>query len=113
MGGECTVNYEHNRQIPYSSELRFIEGLSQVWKRTAEVFVPSAHLIIRFGTLPILVCNPTLLLGESLKKADYSWEVNRTTNAGHATHGKRQSEQFKQNNGNALNEINLHAILEQ
>ena len=107
------MNNVHDRQIPHTSELKFIEGLSQVWKKTAEVFVPSAHLIIRFGKVPILVCNPTLLLGESLKKADYSWDGNRTTNAGHATHGKRQSEQFKQSIRNALNEINLHAILEQ
>ncbi len=69
MGGECTVNYTHDRQIPHISELKFIEGLSQVWKRTAEVCVPSAHPIIRFGVLPSLASNPTLLLRESLKKA--------------------------------------------
>ena len=102
------MNYAHNRLILHPSELKFIEGLSQVWKRTAEVCVPSAHLIIRLCALPILVCNPTLLLEKSLKKADYSWEVNRAINAGHATHGKRQSEQFKQNSRDALDKSSCH-----
>jgi hypothetical protein len=112
MGGECIVNYKHDRQISHTSELKFIDGLSHVWKRTAEVCVPGAHLIIRFGALPSLACNPTLLLKESLKKADCGWKVKRTINAGHAAHGKRQSEQFKQNIGNALDEIDIHAVLE-
>lgn len=112
MGDKSTVNYTHDKQIPHASELKFIEGLSQVWKRTEEVCVPGAHLIIRFGALPSLACNPSLLLKESLKKADCGWKVKRTIDAGHAAHGKRQSEQFKQNIGNALDEIDIHAVLE-
>lgn len=112
MGGESTVSYTKDHQISHTSELKFTDGLTQVWKRTAEVCVPGAHLIIRFGALPSLACDPALLLKKSLKKADCGWKIKRTMNAGHATHGKRQSEQFKQKIGTALDEIDIHAVLE-
>ncbi len=110
MGGENKVIYKHNNQISHTSELKFIDELSKVWKRTAEVCVTGAHLVIRFGSLPSLACDPALILETSLKKADCGWSVEKIFNAGHATHGKRQSEQFNRKIGSARDEIDLHAI---
>lgn len=111
LGGESYVDYHTQNQLSQGSESDFIESLTQVWKSVGEVCANGANLIIRFGSLPSYSSDPASLLEQSLGATNGDWEIVSVNDAGISPRGKRQSEQFKQNNlGSARNEVDLRAV---
>ena len=111
LGGTSQVDYSQKLQLCHGSESSFAHELSQVWKNVADVCTDGAHMIIRFGSLPSLACDPKSLLEHSLQYQNSEWEILDIRDAGIPRQGMRQAEQFNNSNlGGARNEIDLHAI---
>lgn len=113
MGGESDVNYSQPQQISHYSEKKFVEDLGSVWKNCAEVCCKKANLVIRFGILPSVGYDPESLILKSLNNSSCEWEITNIKSAGIAPKGSRQSDQFMQKNGAALDEIDVSAILKE
>ena len=111
LGGPDHVDYTQHGQLAHHGE-QFAEELSTVWKAITPYCLPGAKLIVRFGYLPSIPINPRSLLTTSLALAKAGWRVRRWDDAGLATNGKRQSEQFGQIAGGATSEVDLYARLE-
>lgn len=111
LGGRDCVDYNNDDQLPHSRE-QFVAGLAQVWRSTAEICRPGARLIIRFGCLPSEPVDAFYILKASLKLAGCGWQVKTRKDAGSASNGNRQSEQFKNGSKKALPEFDLYARLE-
>lgn len=112
VGGPAEVEYSRADQIGYSSKDRFVEELAAVWKSVAEVCVPGANLVVRFGAIPSHNHGPAEVLKQSLEKSGASWRIVTIKKAGLATAGHRQAAQFKTEAGSAIEEIDLYATLE-
>jgi len=111
LGGSSVVDYNHTHQIAHGGKTDFINELSKVWGQIAEVSAPEAQLVVRFGSLPSLPCDPVETLTRSLEIADCGWQITHIGDAGFPSKGKRQSEQFLKKIENPAREIDLHAIL--
>ncbi len=111
LGGTDKVEYSSSKQISHSTKDTFSLELAKVWKNVADLCNPNASLIIRFGSLPSSPCNPFELLQDSLEKANCGWETKSVKSAGTSANGRRQSEQCIKGLGNAIEEIDLHAVL--
>lgn len=112
MGGPSDVAYDVEQQIPHASEDEFVQGLAAVWKKVASVSVPSARLVVRFGALPSRAKNPRQLLMRSLEGAASGWRVTTVRDAGLASAGRRQYDQFGPCASEPVEEIDLYARLE-
>lgn len=111
LGGESYVKYGLQNQLSQGSESDFVFNLSLVWKRIADVCAEGAQLIIRFGSLPSLACDPASLLEKSLTDTHDEWEILNVQDAGIPPRGKRQSEQFNSGIlGVPQSEIDFRAI---
>ncbi|MCI0724928.1 MAG: hypothetical protein L0338_39090 [Acidobacteria bacterium] len=86
--------------------------LAAVWKRISTFCLAGAHLVVRFGALPSLNQNPAELLRRSIAHANSGWVVRTIKAAGRASQGKRQACQFARKTKRAVEEIDLHAVLE-
>lgn len=111
LGGPDTVTYKHERQLTPGGVGDFITGLSDVWKQVSQACLPGANLIIRFGALPSEAISPKSLLQASVSMSQCGWRTRSVKSAGHAGLGRRQADQFV-STGNAIDEIDLHAVLE-
>ncbi len=111
LGGADTVDYSQEGQLSHSAD-KFAEGLSAVWKSVAKRCSPGARLIIRFGYLPSIPVDAREILRTSLKLADSGWRIRRWIDAGSATNGKRQSEQFGRVTKAAASEVDVYVRLE-
>lgn len=111
LGGDSEVVYSNGNQLNHHPESEFMSGLARVWKGVAARCSPGARMIIRFGALPCLRRDPGEILKKTLSESGASWRILTIQDAGHATAGKRQAEQFKAP-GRAVMEIDLHAVLE-
>jgi hypothetical protein len=111
LGGPPQVDYTHNGQLSHHSQDEFVRDLASAWRRVSGLCLPGAHLIVRFGALPSVKRNPVDLLKKSIRSANCGWAVRTVRRAGRASHGKRQACQFIQT-GMAIEEIDLHAVLE-
>ena len=110
LGGPDTVAYSRKGQMSHSTE-GFTADLSEVWKSIAARSAPGARLIVRFGSLPSLPVNAQNLLRESIRRANAGWRIRRWMDAGNATAGRRQSDQFTQAATPPANEVDLYATL--
>jgi hypothetical protein len=111
LGGPSTVNYDKEHQVSHHGKEKFVNELAMVWKETSKVCLPEAQLIIRFGSLPSEHKNSIQLIKQSLVEADCGWKIITLKNAGHASNGRRQAEQFVKTT-EALEEVDLFARLE-
>jgi hypothetical protein len=112
LGGEETVNYSVQKQIKHHSEKSFLKDLSAVWKNVSRVCDSNTKLIVRFGSLPSMSeKTPSELLKESLYKSDCGWKIVTIKNAGKPSDSNRQANQFKNDTGKYVEEIDLFAIL--
>jgi len=112
LGGPSTVTYSQERQLGHHREEKFVRYLAKVWVNIASVCEPGARMIIRFGALPSYPREPGPLLKRSLRLAECGWRVITIRNAGRASHGRRQAEQFNREAGEPIGEIDLYAVLE-
>lgn len=111
LGGDENVEYGQEGQLSHHSE-RFADGLSLVWRSIAKRCAPGARLIIRFGYLPSCPVDAHEVIRTSLKSAGVGWKIRWWVDAGSASNGKRQSEQFGRATGTAAREIDIYARLE-
>lgn len=111
IGGKDHVDYGQEGQLAHHAE-RFAAELASVWKAIAPHCMAGARLIVRFGYLPSIPINARNLLSYSLKLANVGWRAYRWLDAGSASNGNRQSEQFGFNTGSAARELDVHARLE-
>ncbi|MBN2405921.1 MAG: DNA modification methylase, partial [Coriobacteriia bacterium] len=93
LGGEESVDYAQQGQLAHHAD-RFAIDLSAVWAAVAKQCLPGARLVVRFGCLPSLQTDARAMLRASLRSADVGWRIQRWVDAGSASNGKRQSEQF-------------------
>lgn len=105
------MDYRANDQLCHQSEDQFVADLATVWKKTAEVCLPGAKFICRFGALPSRTKNPRELFRRSLVQAKCGWRITTIRDAGTSHHGRRQCDQFCAGNYEPLEEIDVYAIL--
>lgn len=111
VGGPSDVCYTDATQLSHAGDQSFIQDLAYVWSAVAKRCLPNARLICRFGALPSAKKDPRQLLRKSLAIADCGWTVTTIKNAGAATRGKRQSDQFSEGRSTPIDEIDLYAVL--
>jgi hypothetical protein len=112
VGGPSDVDYRADDQLSHHSEAEFVSDLVAVWKRTAEVCVPGAKLVCRFGALPSCEKDPRDLFRRSLAEAGCGWKIKTIRDAGTSQHGRRQCDQFGTGKNKPLEEIDVYAVLE-
>jgi hypothetical protein len=111
VGGPSDVCYTDATQLSHASDESFIQDLASVWRSVAKRCLPNARLVCRFGAIPSAKKDPRQLLRASLALADCGWTVTTIKNAGAATRGKRQSDQFSEGRSTPIDEIDLYAVL--
>lgn len=111
VGGPSDVCYTDATQLSHAGDESFIQDLASVWSSVAKRCLPNARLVCRFGAIPSAKKDPRLLLRASLALADCGWTVTTIKNAGAATRGKRQSDQFSEGRSTPIDEIDLYAVL--
>ncbi|MCD6495417.1 DNA modification methylase [Candidatus Bipolaricaulota bacterium] len=111
LGDDDSVNYVQDGQLAHRTD-QFIEELAIVWRAVATRCMPGARLIVRFGCLPSIPVDARDMLRTSLKLSKVRWRIYRWADAGSASNGKRQSEQFGSTTGTAAQEVDLYARLE-
>lgn len=113
VGGSPEVEYAREAQISHAGESAFVRDLASVWKGVSEVCKPGAHLIIRFGVLPSVDKDASQLIMQSIRDADVGWKVRTWRNAGSASAGRRQADQFMGSTKSvSVGEIDVYATLE-
>lgn len=113
LGGPDGVDYSQEDQLGALPTSEFTKGLATVWDRVAAVCDKSARLVVRFGALPSVKCSPSEILKDSFQLAGSRWSIVTIRNAGVASSGKRQAHQFSSSPGRSIEELDLHAILEE
>ncbi len=111
VGGPSDVCYTDATQLSHAGDESFIQDLASVWSSVAKRCLPNARLVCRFGAIPSAKKDPRQLLRKSLAMADCGWTVTTIKNAGAATRGKRQSDQFSEGRSIPIDEIDLYAVL--
>lgn len=111
VGGIPDVDYSQEGQISHHAE-NFTQELSKVWKNISKFCRPGANLIIRFGALPSKGVSTKAVIKESLADSDSGWRILTIRDAGKASNGKRQANQFKRKASEPVSEIDVYARLE-
>jgi hypothetical protein len=112
VGGPSEVEYRSADQVSHDGEEQFIADLATVWKKCAEVCVPGARHICRFGAIGSCEKDPRELVRRSFAEADCGWVIKTIRDAGTAKQGRRQCEQFGIGKNAPLAEIDVYALLE-
>ncbi len=111
LGGPPYVDYASDPQLGRPSLPAFIEGLREVWTRVSQVCEPGALLVVRFGAIPSYEVDPIEVLRASLSGTP--WKERRLCDAGSASNGRRQADQFQFVRSRATLEVDLYASLEE
>src|SRR5262245_13871342 len=92
--GPDRVDYSYGIQLSHQSVASFIEDLRSVWRNVASVSHGNALLVFRFGAINDRVVDPRYIIKASL--CDTPWRLMTVVDAGTASHGKRQADNFVQ-----------------
>ncbi len=92
LGGPDTVDYSQQDQLIHESPESFAHQLSRVWGNCASVCRAGARMVVRFGQISDRKANALEILRESLSGT--GWRVQTRTDAGSASMGKRQADNF-------------------
>jgi len=111
LGGTDSVDYCREGQLTHVREL-FVKDLAAVWRSIARVCHPGTKMIVRFGSISSETVDACEVFRMSLKMADAGWKLTTRKDAGTASLGNRQSEQFKCVSSNAAPEYDFYARLE-
>ncbi len=98
-------------QLSHAGDESFIQDLASVWNSVAKRCLPNARLVcglVRFQAPRKIHAS---FSARSLALADCGWTVTTIKNAGSATRGKRQSDQFSEGRSTPIDEIDLYAVL--
>jgi hypothetical protein len=94
LGGPPAVDYSETGQFSTAAVTRYVTELAQVWRLLARLCAPGARLIVRFGALPSLACDPLEIIRDSLERADGAWRFVSVSSAGLPPRARRQASQF-------------------
>jgi hypothetical protein len=107
LGGPDRVDYGYGVQVSHRSVSTFVEDLRSVWRNVASVSHRNALLVFRFGAINDRAIDPRCIIRASLR--DTPWRLTTVVNAGTASHGKRQADNFVQNPRRPLIEFDAWA----
>lgn len=110
--GDDDVQYDQSQQLGSRGPEVFLSELGQVWRRVARVCRNGAKLVVRFGAIPSIKQNPGDLLRHSLIQSSAPWKVTKIRAVPPPTSAARQANQFTPRLRDALQELDLHAVLE-
>jgi hypothetical protein len=111
LGGPSSVDYSSRASdFEHSSPEHFTEQLQKVWKNTAVVCSPGAHLICRFGGIHDRKHDCLDIAKQSF--AESGWRLTTVKPAGNALNGRRQASQFGETQSVPREEYDLYARLE-
>ena len=113
LGGPDKPSGGQVAQITSEDEQTFVSDLAKAWSAVAKACAPGARMTIRFGSIPSRNMDPRAVICTSLQRASGRWKILTITDAGPSSRGKRQSDQFSPTPGEPINEIDVHAILEE
>jgi len=111
LGGPPYPDYDQKNQVGRLQGDGYIAELATVWKQVAEVCMPRARLVVRFGAMASSPEDPRETLLASLRDSA-CWRVLTVMDAGAPPRARRQATQFALGDSKAKNEIDLHAVLE-
>ena len=112
LGLSEDVEYDESLQLGVENPKTFTEQLARVWRRIASVCRRGATLAVRFGALPSLRQNSSLLLKQSLASSAAPWRITKVRSVSAPPVCRRQASQFQDNATSALNEVDVYARLE-
>lgn len=111
LGGPPRVCYDAPPMaVRHTGPETFAGDLRAVWTNCGDVCRPGARLVVRFGAIRDRAVSPLDILRRSLQ--DTPWRTRTIRDAGNASRGKRQAEQFRRVKGSPLDEHDLYAVLE-
>ncbi len=110
LGGKDDVEYLAGQQIGRFTREEFTNGLAEVWQGISTLCRPNAKMVVRFGALPSVKCEPLDILCESLKRAHSNWKIVSIESAGTAQDGRRQVNQFNSEARQPIEEIDVVAM---
>ncbi|MFN8443338.1 MAG: DNA methyltransferase [Caldilineaceae bacterium] len=108
VGGNDYVDYKNTEQLEHSSPEFFSSQLNEVWKNMSSISADDARLIIRFGAINDRKVEPLEIVRNSLINSE--WKIEKTVDAGTASSGNRQAEQFKIAKQKPISEYDIWAI---
>ena len=113
LGYPPDVPYTDKTQISRGNTLSFIDSLSKVWQRVAELSNQGAFLYIRFGAVPSQPSDPKYIIKESLKYSGSPWQISTIKESSQIKNRTRQASQMGLNGrkNDALTEIEIYARL--
>lgn len=112
LGADENVTYDESEQIGVKTRDSFVTQLAAVWKRVADVCTRGANLVVRFGALPSVVADPSVIVKESFNRSTAHWKVITCRHVEPPPEQKRQANQFSKKVGAAINEVDVYAALE-
>ncbi len=111
LGGPDSLDYKLNKQIDHSSPENFAFSLARVWDNCAEIANDGAFLYVRFGGIPSRKADPSKILTRSFELSKAPWNIIKTTTAGTAEQGRRQSVQMNSKSNQAREELDMELRL--
>jgi hypothetical protein len=93
LGGTPEVNYgQQQGELTHQSPLVFASQLRAVWSRAAQVALPRARLVCRFGGIRDRRADPLDIIKSSFHES--GWRLTTIRDGADANIGKRQAAQF-------------------
>ena len=111
VGGPSRPSWNGHTALLTEDAERFVAELSRVWSGVGRVCRRGARLTVRFGAIPGKEINPANVISASLDASDCDWQILTVTDAGFATEGRRQSNQFLRAPRHSVREVDVHAVL--
>jgi hypothetical protein len=111
VGGAAKPTWSPRDALLTDDPERFANELGRVWSRVGGACTAGARLTVRFGAIRSHPINPTNVIAASLDSSDCDWRILTVTDAGPATHGRRQSDQFLATHRRSVREVDVHAVL--
>lgn len=112
LGARDDVYYDESQQLGSRGPEMFLTELGDVWRRVAVVCRKGARLVVRFGAIPSASQDSGDLLRRSLIQSSAPWRVRTIRAVPPSACAARQANQFTTNLKDALQEVDLHAVLE-
>lgn len=108
LGGPQRVVYTPpNGELSHRSPAEFASQLSSVWRNVRRVSTDDALLVVRFGGITDRKADPDGLIRQSL--CEGGWRLVTVRDAGTASNGRRQAEQFQLSSGGPVKEFDYYA----
>jgi hypothetical protein len=93
LGGSSQVDYSTAKsQLRHTNQFDFARQLSLVWQNVSILAKPTTKLVIRFGSINHRRVDAIWIIKNSLR--DTGWRITTIKDAGNASAGRRQAEQF-------------------